>query len=155
MREEVIKIGEVRVFNRPVVMKCYGLGTCIGLFVKDRVTGITGGAHIFLPQAYINAAGDEGISAEDCVKLMLQQMKEKGASLETLRAKIVGGANPLMQFHEVGTKNTEAVLQALIRNKVFIAAMDVGGKVSRTAKFNAASEELVVHQLEKNTVKIF
>jgi chemotaxis protein CheD len=153
MREEVLLIGEVKVFDRPVVMKCYGLSTCIGLFVKDRLTGITGGAHIFLPEGNKDNLC-EGV-ASDCVEQMLEKMRGKGASLVTLRAKITGGSNPLMHFHEVGSRNTKEVIDALVRNKVYIAAMDVGGNVSRTAKFNTTSEELTVRQLEWNSTKIF
>jgi chemotaxis protein CheD len=153
MREEILLIGEVKVFDHPVVMKCYGLSTCIGLFVKDRITGITGGAHIFLPESTKDLL-HVGV-ASNCVEQMLAQMRVKGASLVTLRAKITGGSNPLMHFHEVGSRNTKEVIDALVRNRVFIAAMDVGGNVSRTAKFDTTSEELTVRQLECNSTKIF
>lgn len=148
-------IGEVKVFDRPVMMKCYGLSTCIGLFVKDRITGITGGAHIFLPESNKGNSLGEGMGAGECVEQMLEQMRNRGASLGTLRAKITGGANPLLNFYEVGSRNTKEVIEALVRNRVFIAAMDVGGNVSRTAKFNTTSEELTVRQLEWNSTTIF
>ena len=153
MREEVLLIGEVKVFDGPVLMKCYGLSSCIGLFVKDRITGVTGGAHIFLPEGSKDNL-HEGV-AGDCVKQMLEQMRGKGASLDTLRAKITGGSNPLMHSYEVGSRNTKAVIDALVYNRVYIAAMDVGGNISRSAKFNTTSEELTVRQLEFNMTKIF
>jgi len=154
MREEVLLIGEVKVFDQPVVMKCYGLGTCVGLFVKDRMTGITGGAHIFLPEVNEGNSMGEGMPAEVCVEHMLDEMKKKGASLDTLRAKIAGGSSSLLQSYDVGSLNTKGVIDALVRNKVFIAAMDVGGAVSRTVKFNTTSGELTVRQLECNSTKI-
>ena len=155
MREEVLLIGDVKVFDHPVVMKCYGLGTCVGLFVKDHMTGITGGAHIFLPDSSKNNSMGQGISAEECVEHMLGEMKKKGASLDTLRAKIAGGSNSHLNFYDVGGRNTKGVVDALTRNKVYIAAMDVGGAVSRTVKFNTTSGELTVRQLERNSTKIF
>jgi chemotaxis protein CheD len=155
MREEVLLIGEVKVFAEPVIMKCHGLGTCVGLFVKDHMTTITGGAHIFLPDSNLNNSMGEGIPANACVERMLEEMKQKGASLETLRAKIVGGSNPLSQFLNVGTRNAQEVIDALVRNKVYIAAMDVGGTVSRSVEFNTSSGELTVRQLEWDKTKIF
>jgi len=155
MREEVLLIGEVKVFDQPVVMKCYGLGSCVGLFVKDRRSGITGGAHIFLPEATHDFSFVENMSAGDCVQHMLEQMREKGASLETMRAKIAGGSNVLMNFNGIGSRNTNAVIDALLRNRIYIAARDVGGIISRTVEFNSNSEKLIVRQLEWNSTEIF
>ena len=81
--------------------------------------------------------------------------ERKGASLETMRAKITGGSNVLMHFNEIGSRNTIAVIDALLRNKIYIAARDVGGTISRTVEFNSTSEQLVVRQLEWNSTKIF
>jgi chemotaxis receptor (MCP) glutamine deamidase CheD len=72
-----------------------------------------------------------------------------------MRAKITGGSNVLMNFNEIGSRNTSEVIAALIRNKVYIAARDVGGVISRTVEFNSMSEQLVVRQLESNSTKIF
>jgi chemotaxis protein CheD len=155
MTEEVLLIGDVKVFDRPVVMKCYGLGTCVGLFIKDHLTGITGGAHIFLPEFVEMNSFGEGIPADECVERMLKEMKKKGASLDTLRAKIAGGSNSHLHFYDTGQRNTRGVIDALVRNKVYIAAMDVGGTISRTVKFNTASGELTVRQLEWDSTKVF
>lgn len=155
MREEVLYIGDVKVYSHPVILKCYGLGSCVGLFIKDRATGLAGAGHIFLPDVLGANAFGEGLSATDCVHSILNEMKRKGASLTTLRAKIVGGANPLIHFQDVGMRNTQRVLDALRENNVYVAAMDVGGEVSRTVWFDTQSELLIVHQLERGTKKIF
>lgn len=151
--EEVLNIGDVKIFSTPVVLKCHGLGSCIGLFVKDRATGITGGAHIFLP--YPARENNWGAPASDAVELMLDEMKRKGASLATCRAKIAGGSDAQLPFTGVGVLNTQEVVRALIRNKIMIAAMDVGGAVSRTVKFDTTSGEMVVRQVEWNRTRTF
>ena len=155
MREEVLGIGDMKVFDQPVLMKCFGLGSCVGLFVKDRKTGVTGGAHIFLPEASRDASLIEHMAADSCVKEMLQKMKSMGASLESTRAKIAGGSNVLRSFNEVGSKNTIAVIDALLKSKIYIVALDVGGFTSRTVEFDSASEKLTVHHLERNSTKIY
>jgi len=150
MRLEILKIGDVKVFATPVVMKCYGLKTCIGLFVKDRISGVTGGAHIFMPEAGASDTVLDVPSAVESVRIMLATMQQHGASLQTLRAKLAGGA--IADGLDVGRLNTNAVMNALVENKVFIAAMDVGGPVSRTVKFTAESEQMEVRQLETNEI---
>jgi chemotaxis protein CheD len=125
------------------------------VFIKDRTTGITGGAHIFLPEFFPNISFSDSIAASACIEEMLERMTNKGASLKTMRAKIVGGSNVLMHFHEVGSRNTREVIGALVRNKIYIAAKDVGGTISRTVQFDSISEALMVRQLEWNSTKIF
>ncbi len=143
MREEVLLIGEVKVFAEPVMMKCYGLGSCVGVFIKDRTTWHNGwGTHFssgIFPEYFLLA---NSIAAGACVEEMLERMTNKGASLETMRAKVVGGSNVLMHFHEVGSRNTREVIGALVRNKIYIAAKDVGGTISRTVEFDSISEAI-------------
>ena len=153
MRMEILKIGDVKVFDTPVVMKCYGLKTCIGLFVKDRMSGVTGGAHIFMPEAGAYDTALDVPSALESIRIMLSTMKHYGASLETLRAKLAGGA--IADSLGVGTRNTNTVVNALVENKVFIAAMDVGGSNSRTVRFIAESGQMEVRQLETNETITF
>jgi chemotaxis protein CheD len=151
-KEEVLGIGEVKVFNRPVVMTCYGLGSCIGLFIKDRSTGISGGAHVFLPENY---AGYHSSNAISLVNTMLGKMKLMGSDLTNLRAKLVGGAN-VLRFGEntIGAQNFYSVKEQLISNKVYIAAIDIGGKQGRTARFDVSTESLAVKILETKQVNI-
>jgi chemotaxis protein CheD len=148
MKEEVLYIGDVKAFNRPVVMKCHGLGSCIGLFVKDRVTGITAGAHIFMPEACSNNFQDKPYAVQEAVNVMLSKMKALGSDLLTLRAKVVGGANLFAGLYDIGALNIQGVKEHLLKHKIFIAATDVGGSISRTAQFEAHSEKLVVNGKE-------
>jgi chemotaxis protein CheD len=151
MHEEVLLIGEVKVFQDPVVMKCYGLGSCIGLFVKDRLTGICGGAHIFLPG---NTSSSQNVCWNSLVTTLLRKMKSQGSDLSYLRAKLVGGANMFRNGFDVGAINIRTVTEELIQNKVFIAASDLGGNVSRTVVFDTATESLAIKSIETKQTKI-
>ncbi len=144
-KEEVLLIGQVKVFSHPVVMTCFGLGSCVGVFIKDRSTGICGGAHIFLPA---EERAHPSPHFDSLIVEMLDKMKGKGSKLKNLRAKLVGGANVLRYRSDVGSMNIQHVKDQLIAHKVFIAAMEVGGKVSRTVRFRTSNESLTVKELE-------
>lgn len=154
MREELLLIGEVKVFEKPVIMKCLGLGSCIGLFIKDISTGITGGAHIFLPERPKYSSLGDGFSAFECIDHIIGKMKSLGGNVSTLSAKLAGGANPLMNSCDIGHRNFEFVSKGLMDNDICITAVDVGGNISRTVRYNAISQKLEVRQLEKNIIKI-
>lgn len=155
MRDHTLNIGEVKTFDHPVTLTCHGLGSCVGLFVQDRTKGITGGAHILLPDD--DAAVEEGklwYSVSKAVNRILEQFQRKGSLLDTLRAKVAGGANILNSTFGVGQRNVESVVNELIRRRIYIAALDVGGQVSRTAKFDSDSGSLVVRTVETNNYKV-
>jgi chemotaxis protein CheD len=146
MMHRMLNINDVAVFNQPVELVCYGLGPCIGLFVSDRVKGISGGAHIPLSQKLLKSALKD---ANEMVDEMLKTFQYFGSDLTTLRAKMAGGASVLAQLSSIGEENTLVVRELLISKNIFVAAADVGGHASRTARFNSASQTLSISTSEK------
>lgn len=139
------------VSNTPVEYTCYGLGSCIGLFVTDRVKGLSGGAHIPLPSAL-----HEGVflDASQLIEQLLSAFSLNGSDLNTLRAKVTGGAQIYAGTSDIGQQNVSIVLQTLIDKKIFIAAKDVGGLVSRTVRFTSTTGELQISTSEQKTYSI-
>jgi chemotaxis protein CheD len=141
MIHRMLNINDVAVFNKPVELVCYGLGSCIGLFISDRVKGISGGAHIPLAQ---QSADGELKGANELVDEMLKSFQALGSDLTTLRAKMTGGAQVLNQPSTIGHENATVVKQLLVKKNIFVAAADVGGQISRTARFNSTSQALSI-----------
>src|SRR4051812_11663902 len=96
MIEYKLNIGDVVASAVPASYICFGLGSCIGLFIQDRVTGISAGAHIFLPEEEQEPADSSKFySATAAIDNILEQFKFHGNDLTALRAKVTGGANVL------------------------------------------------------------
>jgi chemotaxis protein CheD len=145
MIEYTLNIGDVVTSLQPANYTCFGLGSCIGLFLQDRVTGISGGAHIFLPESEGGLEdGSKFYSASTAIEEILNQFKVRGSTLDTLRAKIVGGSNVIGVNTQMGSRIAQSVVNHLVENKIFIAAIDVGGNFCRTAKFNGGTGQLEV-----------
>lgn len=140
MKTHAIHISQVHVSSQPVMYTCYGLGSCIGLFVVDRVMKISGVAHIPLP----SESGGDWVDSTGLIKLLLDNFCKHGSNLKTLRAKITGGAKIIESSSNIGELNTIAVYRQLIKNRIFVAASDVGGQVSRTARFNSETGDLEI-----------
>lgn len=156
MKTHVLNIGEVKTDIAPSIFTCFGLGSCIGLFVQDRATGISGGAHILLPEdVKANAKDGKCYNVKDALERLFAQFIRGGSSMETLRAKFVGGANIITASGNVGEKNIRSVIDHLVSNRIFIAALDVGGSSSRTAHFYSHTSELRVRTSENNQYRIF
>ena len=148
MTQQYLNINEVKVTTEPTVFTCYGLGSCLGVFISDRVNLISGGAHIPLPKS---TDGGNFLGAESILNELFKQFRNLGSDLNCLRAKITGGAHVYSGGPDVGNQNTQSVLQLLISNKVYLAATDVGGSMSRTARFNTVTGQLRISTSEQKT----
>jgi chemotaxis protein CheD len=146
MNYKILKINEAHVTREPVYYTCYGLGSCVSVFITDRLKRLAGGAHIPLPSG--SQSSKNFAKADQLISHLIEQFKQKGSNLETLRAKITGGAQVMELSMELGKKNVESVKDLLIAHKIFIASQDVGGKISRTARFNSQTGELHISTSE-------
>ena len=155
MIEYKLNIGDLRVTQgKPVTYACLGLGSCIGVFLQDRTIGLSGGAHIQLPHDWSQADG-KFYDVKSAIAELLSRFKGSGSSLKNLRAKITGGANVTVAGSQTGLQNIERVMEELNEHRVYIAAMDVGGKQSRSARFNSQTGVLTVRIPETNETKIY
>jgi chemotaxis protein CheD len=156
MTEYKLSIGDLRVSkNEAVTFTCLGLGSCIGLFLQDRTTGLVGGAHIQLPTDSTLVDDGKYYGVKTAIIELLNRFRTSGSTLLNLRAKIVGGANVVAAGCGTGVLNIENVVKELVEHKVYIAAMDVGGQQSRTARFNSQTGTLTVRIPETNELKFY
>ena len=151
MRKKVLHINDFEVSERPVVFTCYGLGSCIGLFLTDRRLSLSGGAHIPIP---FSIGGGDFLDAAHMINGLLNKFVEMGSDLANIRAKLTGGAQVYASNLSIGEQNQQVVVDLLLRKKVFIAATDVGGSISRTARFNSLTGELEISTSEQKTYSI-
>jgi chemotaxis protein CheD len=157
MMEYKLNIGDVITSSRKAVYTCLGLGSCIGLFIQDRMTGLSGGAHIFLPDADKESPGcTKFYSVTSAIQEIRRQLSHQGSTLEGLRAKVTGGANVLMGISSgTGARNAESVLKELARHRIYVATVDVGGNHSRTARFESDTGLLTVKIPQTNQYRIY
>jgi chemotaxis protein CheD len=151
-----LNIGDVAISTREANYSCYGLGSCIGLFILDRLTGISGGAHILLPESEKGPSDfAKYYNVTEAIDEILMRMKFTGNPLTSLRAKIVGGANVVPINCQTGQRNIQSVIKHLTDRKIFIAASDVGGTYCRSAKFESSTGLLTVRIPQINEYKIY
>ena len=157
MMHHKLGIGDLLVSqHKPVTFTCYGLGSCIGLFLQDRTLGLSGGAHIQLPSNCSSLKSiDKYYTVNSSIEQLLTQFKSKGSTTLNLRAKIVGGASMFSSTYQTGKKNADDTIDHLTKNCVFIAAADVGGKLSRTAYFDCHTGTMTVRNPETNEIKTY
>lgn len=153
----VIKVGmaDLNVCVSPDGITTLGLGSCVGIAVRDPVTKIGGLAHIMLPDSSaIRNNTNIPKFADTGIEELIKQVVAKGASRSRLVAKIAGGAQ-MFAFQNkndmvrVGERNVEATKKKLAQLKIPILAEDTGKSYGRTVIFYPETGDFVIRAVGK------
>ena len=154
---KVIKVGmaDLNVCVSPDSITTLGLGSCVGIAVRDPVTKIGGLAHIMLPDS-TSIRNNTNIPkfADTGIEELVKQVVAKGANRTRLVAKIAGGAQ-MFAFQSkndmvrVGERNVEATKKKLAQLKIPILAEDTGNSYGRTVIFYPETGDFVIRAVGK------
>lgn len=149
MTVKYIKINEWEVSSEEAEYVCFGLGSCVGLFITDRQLGISGAAHIPVSvRPYPIPDGSQFLDATTMLTGLLNKFKMLGSELTCLRAKLAGGAHVYDSSPAIGSQNILTITRLLRERQIYLASADVGGRISRSARFNSVTGELQVSTSE-------
>lgn len=153
----MIKVGmaDLNICKSPDAITTLGLGSCVGIALRDPITKIGGLAHIMLPDSTA-IAGASSIPkfADTGIDELVKRVTAAGANRSRLVAKIAGGAqmfafqtkNDLMS---VGERNVEAVTKKLRELKIPILSSDTGANFGRTVEFFPETGDFVIKAVGK------
>ena len=159
---EMIKVGmaDLKLCISPNAITTLGLGSCVGIALRDPVTKIGGLAHIMLPDS-TKISNNQCIAkfADTGIAELVRIMVEAGASRNRLVAKIAGGAQMFAlpgksETIAVGARNAEAVVNILGDMKIPILARDTGDSYGRTVEFFPETGDFIIKAVGKDIKKI-
>lgn len=157
-----IKVGmaDLKVCVSPDSITTLGLGSCVGIALRDPVTKIGGLAHIMLPDS-TSIRNNSNIPkfADTGIEELVKQVTKKGANRNRLVAKIAGGAQMFSfgsnsEAVRVGERNVQAVKKKLAEMKIPILAEDTGKNFGRTVIFYPETGDFVIRAVGKSEYKI-
>lgn len=140
---EMIKVGmaDLKLCKAPDAITTLGLGSCVGIAIRDPIKKVGGLAHIMLPDSSM-FKNNTNIPkyADTGTKELVRLIVEAGGSRNRLVAKIAGGAQMFAftsnnNMSTVGTRNVEAVQKVLKELNIPILASDTGLNYGRTVEF--------------------
>ena len=154
---EIIKVGmaDLKVCKSPDGVTTLGLGSCVGIAIRDPSTKIGGLAHIMLPDS-TSIRNNSNIPkfADTGIDELVKQLIKAGASRSRLVAKIAGGAQ-MFAFQNksdlvrVGERSVEAVRRKLQQLRIPILASDTGKNYGRTVIFYPETGDFVIKSVGK------
>lgn len=143
---EIFKVGiaDLKTCVSPDGVTTLGLGSCVGIAIRDPQTKIGGLVHIMLPDSTAMRNGQLNVAkfADTGIVELVRQLEKMGAARKRMVAKIAGGAT-MFAFQgqgstnvgQVGDRNVEATKAKLKELKIPIIAQDTGANYGRTVIF--------------------
>ena len=131
------------------VLVSLGLGSCIGLALLDRRTGVAGLAHVVLPESGGTDTANELKFADRAVPELVDRVVAAGARRLRLEAALVGGASMFATSSaalEVGQRNEAAVREQLKTLRIPVIAAETGGKRGRTIRVHVDDARVTVRE---------
>ncbi len=154
-----IGISDLNVVKSPDVLVTYALGSCVGICLLDKSSGIGGMAHIMLPSSKESRNASENLRryADTGIAELVNMMTRKGANISNMTAKIAGGAQMFqtqMKSFNIGERNVESVKNVLKKYGIKIIAEDTGSNYGRTVFFYAQNGIMQVKSVTKGTIEL-
>lgn len=144
---KIIKIGiaDLKTCTAPDAVTTLGLGSCVGIAIRDPQTKIGGLVHIMLPDSRVMKSGgpiNPAKFADTGIPELVRQLEKMGAVRRRMVAKIAGGATMFavqkqgnVDISQVGNRNVEATKAKLKELGIPIIAQDTGANYGRTVVF--------------------
>lgn len=153
---EIIKVGmaDLKTCLPPNGITTLGLGSCVGIALRDKNNKVGGLAHIMLPDSTV-IANQTNVAkfADTGIIELIKQMEKLGAVKRNIVAKIAGGATMFAMSSRtnlnVGERNVEAVKAKLKELGIPILAEDTGLNYGRTVIFYPETGDYVIKAVGK------
>ena len=150
MSQTHVAMGELAVStDADDVLMALGLGSCIGLALVDPIRGVSGLAHVVLPESPPTATVATLRFADHAVPALAKQVAAAGARTGGLTAWLVGGASmfgPANGTLDIGNRNAQAVRAQLKTLRIRVAGEETGGGVGRTLRVTDGGRTLTVRE---------
>lgn len=160
---EIIKVGmaDLKTCVSPNGVTTLGLGSCVGIALRDPVTKVGGLAHVMLPDSTQIRNSQQNIAkfADTGIEELVRQMERLGAKRSRIVAKIAGGAT-MFTFQgksdmvQVGDRNVEASKLKLKKLNIPILAQDTGANYGRTVTFYPETGDFHIRAVGKKETVI-
>ena len=153
-------MADIIVCKSPDGLTTLGLGSCVGVALRDPITKVGGLLHAMLPDSTViknNTCVEKFVDSG--LEELVKQMVRAGANKSRLEAKLAGGAQ-MFAFQrnsdlvKVGARNAEAARKKLSAMRIKLLAEDTGLNYGRTVIYYPETGIYVIKAVGKPEKKI-
>ncbi len=132
---EIIEVetGKVKAARAPAKLRSSAIGSCVAVILYDSEHHVGGIAHVMLPSTDTYIPSTDLLKyANFAIEELLKNLMDLGATKETLRAKLVGGAMIVRDSLDIGKENIKTVEHKLKEMSIEVLARRLGGYERRS-----------------------
>ena len=152
---QVIKVGmaDWKTCSGEDAVTTLGLGSCVGIAIRDPIVKVGGLAHIMLPDSTeIRNNSNRPKFADTGIEDLVAEIIRKGGNRYRLVAKIAGGAqmfapNTNNATLRIGERNAEASRKKLSQLRIPLLAEDTGKTYGRTVIFYPKNGDFIIRAI--------
>lgn len=153
----IVKVGmaDLNVCKSPDGITTLGLGSCVGVCIRDPIAKVGGLLHAMLPDStQIESNSNKFKFADTGIDELVKKLVEMGGKKSRFEAKIAGGAQ-MFAFSKstdmvrVGERNVEASKKKLRELGIPLKAQDTGLNYGRTIVYYPETGELIIRSAGK------
>lgn len=151
-----VDMAGMEVSNDPEsILVTYALGSCIAVILHDPKRKVGGMLHYMLPLSKTSpekAKVKPAMFADTGIPMLFEKMYALGCRKEDLVVKVAGGGKLWDDkgTFDIGKRNYTVLRKMFWKNNVMIAAEDVGGAKSRTARLFVETGEVLIRSKSKD-----
>lgn len=157
----ILGMGAFDVSNDPTkTLKIFALGSCVGVSLLCSTKSVAALCHVVLPSSSSDkdkSINVPGYFADTAIPAMLKKLAAMGCSVQSLTAKIAGGAKTkadVADYFAIGQRNAVAVKATLLKHGIKITGEDTGKNMSRTVMLKPGAVKVILHHPEIGTWEI-
>jgi chemotaxis protein CheD len=146
MAKHIIGVADMQISDAGGdIMVTHALGSCLGVAVHDRSSGIGGMLHVMMPSSRISPAKAEAnpfMFVDTGVPVLLREMFAAGAVKSQLEISVAGGAAKQTEdtdYFAIGKHNYIMLRKLLWQYDLLLKGEDVGGELPRTMYLEVGS----------------
>lgn len=160
MSNIVVGMADLNICRAPDTLTTIGLGSCVGIAIRDPVTKVGGLLHAMLPDSTVikdNKTVEKFVDTG--LEELVHRMIRSGASKSRMEAKLAGGAR-MFAFQrnsdlvKVGERNVAAAKKKLQEMNIRLLAEDTGKDYGRTVIWYPESGKYVIRAVGKSETYI-
>ena len=155
-----VGIADMNIVKDPESITTIGLGSCVGIAIRDTMLKVGGLVHVMLPDsALVKSNTNIAKFADTGIPELVRLLEAKGCKRSRMEAKIAGGAQ-MFAFQNksellgIGDRNVAASKEALKKLGIPLKAEDCGANYGRTVVFYPGTGEYEIKAVGREVKKI-
>lgn len=151
-----INISQIKVEDDPFSILIVPNIVCgLGIVMYDPTTKIGGGLHAVLPNCRSDSDPNPGKYVDKAISLLIEELESKGVERKNIVVKLAGGAKMLNTAGiPIAETNLKTAKETLMKEKLSVKGLDIGGSVKRKLSLNLSNGEVTVERLSEDIKRI-